>query len=224
MNKFGEFLYTLRKEKGMTQVDLADKLNVTNKAVSKWETGEAMPETGLLRPIADIFDVTVDELLRGERMRNCEERVDNIRKPVIEGHVFTRGKDDGPESLPDKICGVICATVILGGITAYLLLGAIASMWTPYWVIVPVCALSDGIIGILFGLCNSEKRKEKRIAGKNPYTDAVCGIIFLLCCISYLLVGGLAGLWHPYWVIIVIGMTAVAIIGATGTCIAHKNK
>ena len=47
MNTFGEFLFSLRKEKGMTQAELAEKLGVSNKAVSKWETNEAMPETGL---------------------------------------------------------------------------------------------------------------------------------------------------------------------------------
>ena len=69
MNNFGDFLYALRKEKGITQAQLAQELGVTNKAVSKWETGEAMPETSLLVPLSKIFGVTVDELLNGERQR-----------------------------------------------------------------------------------------------------------------------------------------------------------
>ena len=68
MTAFGNFLYALRKEKGMTQQELAEKLNITNKAVSKWETGEAFPETSQLVPLANIFGVSVDELLRGERI------------------------------------------------------------------------------------------------------------------------------------------------------------
>ena len=51
----------------MTQQELADLLGITNKAVSKWETGEAFPETAQLVPLADVFGVTVDELLRGKR-------------------------------------------------------------------------------------------------------------------------------------------------------------
>ena len=51
MSAFGEFLYALRKENGMTQAELAERLGVTNKAVSKWETGEAMPESNLLRTV-----------------------------------------------------------------------------------------------------------------------------------------------------------------------------
>lgn len=65
--KFADFLYALRKEKGLTQTELAEKLGVTNKAVSKWETGESFPDTAQLLPLADILGVTVDELLRGER-------------------------------------------------------------------------------------------------------------------------------------------------------------
>lgn len=65
MNRFGNYLYSLRKEKHMTQAELADLLGITNKAVSKWETGEAFPETAQLVPLADIFGVSVDDLLRG---------------------------------------------------------------------------------------------------------------------------------------------------------------
>ncbi len=71
-NKFGEFLYSLRKEKGWTQSELADKLDLTNKAVSKWETGDSFPETSLLVPLASLFNVSVDELLRGERKSEGE--------------------------------------------------------------------------------------------------------------------------------------------------------
>lgn len=66
INKFGEFLYLLRKQKNLTQNDLAYKLDITNKAISKWETGESFPETGQLVPLSKILGVTVDELLNGE--------------------------------------------------------------------------------------------------------------------------------------------------------------
>ena len=56
----------------MTQQELADKLCVTNRAVSKWETGETFPETAQLVPLANTFGVTVDELLRGERNARTE--------------------------------------------------------------------------------------------------------------------------------------------------------
>lgn len=66
-NDFGNFLYRLRRERGVTQAQLADELGLTNKAVSKWETGEAYPETAQLLPLASYFGVTTDELLKGRR-------------------------------------------------------------------------------------------------------------------------------------------------------------
>ena len=63
----GQFIAALRKASGMTQKDLAEQLNVSDKAVSRWERDECAPDLMLIPVIADIFGVTSDELLRGER-------------------------------------------------------------------------------------------------------------------------------------------------------------
>lgn len=73
--KFGKFVAELRKEKQLTQKELAEKLFVSDKAVSKWETGQSMPGVELLIPLADVLGVTVTELLKGERIRE-ESRLD----------------------------------------------------------------------------------------------------------------------------------------------------
>lgn len=70
----GSFLSALRRAQGLTQQEVADRLAVSNKAVSRWERDEAMPDILLLPAIADLFGVTVDELLRGERMREAPPR------------------------------------------------------------------------------------------------------------------------------------------------------
>lgn len=64
----GSFLSALRKANGMTQQEVADILNVSNKTVSKWERDEGCPEIMMLPAIAELYDVTVDEILRGERI------------------------------------------------------------------------------------------------------------------------------------------------------------
>jgi len=66
--KFGLFVQQLRKERGLTQKELAGRLCLSDKAVSKWERGLSLPDIGLLEPLADILGVSVTELLRGERL------------------------------------------------------------------------------------------------------------------------------------------------------------
>lgn len=72
MNKLSEILHSRRKALKLTQQDIADKLNVSNKAVSKWENGECLPESSQLLPLADLLGVTVDELLRGRETENSD--------------------------------------------------------------------------------------------------------------------------------------------------------
>lgn len=67
-NTMGQFIAVLRKANGMTQQQLADRLNVSNKAVSRWERDETAPDITLIPAIAEIFGVTCDELLKGERL------------------------------------------------------------------------------------------------------------------------------------------------------------
>ncbi len=64
--KIGKFIYKLRKEKGLTQKDIAEKLNISDNSVSKWERGINIPDISYLPFLADIFNVTVNELLNGE--------------------------------------------------------------------------------------------------------------------------------------------------------------
>lgn len=68
---FGAFVAALRREKGFTQKELAEKLFISDKAVSKWETGASIPDTALLMPLSELLDVTVTELLLCQRMEQA---------------------------------------------------------------------------------------------------------------------------------------------------------
>ncbi len=63
----GQLITELRKEKGLTQKQLADALNVTDKAVSKWERGLSFPDISMLEPLSELLDVSIMEILAGER-------------------------------------------------------------------------------------------------------------------------------------------------------------
>lgn len=64
----GKFISTCRKDKGLTQMQLAEKLNITNRAVSKWETGKSIPDASIMIGLCEILDISVTELLSGERI------------------------------------------------------------------------------------------------------------------------------------------------------------
>lgn len=85
----GQFIAALRKANGLTQQQIADRLNVSNKAVSRWERDECAPDLSLIPAIAEMFNVTCDELLKGERIavdtptEKSEPKVDKQIKALV---------------------------------------------------------------------------------------------------------------------------------------------
>ena len=83
--KFGQFILKLRKEKGWTQLELAEKLNITDKAVSKWERGTGFPDIKMIEPLAEVFNVSILEIMQSERIPgqtipkdNASEAINNV--------------------------------------------------------------------------------------------------------------------------------------------------
>ena len=70
--RIGEFISKLRKEKEMTQVELANHLGVTDRAISKWENGRGLPDLSLIRELCDILGISINELLNGEKIKKEE--------------------------------------------------------------------------------------------------------------------------------------------------------
>lgn len=85
--KIGIFISELRKEKNMTQKDLAEKLNVTDKAVSKWERGVGYPEITILPLLADALGVTTSELLQGGHMQEAMQTQNAAAEPIVRSAV-----------------------------------------------------------------------------------------------------------------------------------------
>ena len=88
-NATGRFIAELRKHKGYTQKELAEKLMVTDKAVSRWETGKGLPDTSLLKPLGDILGVSVGELLAGEKIEK-EEMKNRADKIILESLNYSK--------------------------------------------------------------------------------------------------------------------------------------
>ena len=91
--KIGSFLKELRKEKGITQEQLAEELGVTGRTVSRWETGNNMPDISLLVDIADFYQVSIPEIIAGERKsETMNEEVKEVAEAMSDYAVQEKAK------------------------------------------------------------------------------------------------------------------------------------
>ena len=91
MKNIGEKIAFLRKEKGMTQSQLAEKMNVTDKAVSKWERNLSCPDINTISKLADILEISVEELLQAKRKENANTKIKDIADLILKAVAIAMG-------------------------------------------------------------------------------------------------------------------------------------
>lgn len=121
----GEIISTLRKEKGMTQKEIADRLGITDKAVSKWERDVAYPDTGTIPKLAEILGVTVEELMNAKSVPATEnKKADDVLDIVLKAVPLAMGVAVTVLSILDELpvtSGFTMIGIGLACIGAYLL-------------------------------------------------------------------------------------------------------
>ncbi len=134
--KMGQFILELRKSHQMTQKELAVKLNVSDKAVSKWERGLSCPDISLLSPLSDILGVTTTELLNGERSDEEDMSTEEIVVNALEyGQKTAKRKIE----LTQSIWGAVFSILLLIGVTVVSIVNvAISGTFT--WSLIPISA------------------------------------------------------------------------------------
>ena len=109
--KIGKFIAQCRKKENLTQMQLAEKLNITDRAVSKWETGKALPDASIMLTLCDILKITVNDLLSGEivTMENYNKEIEN---KLIE---MVRQKEENDKRLLalEWVIGILSIAVLL---------------------------------------------------------------------------------------------------------------
>jgi len=111
--KIGKFILELRKEKNMTQQELADKIGVTDRAISKWENGRGMPDLSLLRPLCKELGITINELISGEKI-NSKNYQDKLEENIFNTIDYTNKKIN-------KIFKIIITTIIVSIISLVIM-------------------------------------------------------------------------------------------------------
>ncbi|MDE6586004.1 MAG: helix-turn-helix domain-containing protein [Clostridia bacterium] len=168
----GEFLALLRKANGYTQQEVAEKLNISNRTLSSWETDRTMPDLLLLPAIADLYGVTIDELLRGER--------GEFQKPAISDNAMRAASKNRFGRFSAKAA---LLTGLALGASLFIELGCILLLYTssPAWldVLFWVLGLAGMIacLACLFYFKNSLKLAEGVVLNED-YTDEKKAILF----------------------------------------------
>ena len=142
----GSFLAQLRKEKGWTQKDLAERLYVSDKAVSKWERGLSAPDVSLLMPLAELLGVSVTELLEGRRLEEKTIPVGEVDELIRKALTFPI---EPPEVQQERIKKYLPAYLICG------VLGAAEAVlvWKMGWTapVMETFLILGSVFGLVFG-------------------------------------------------------------------------
>ena len=121
--KIGKFIAKLRKQKNMTQQELAKKLGVTDRAISKWENGRGLPDYSLLQNLCDALSVSINELFSGEKIskENYKKKAEENMSKLINDN-YNKKK---------KLNWIIAISVAI----VYLSICIIFNIWTYSWII-----------------------------------------------------------------------------------------
>lgn len=140
--KTGRFIASLRKEKGLTQLELADSLGISDKTVSKWERGAGLPEVSLMLPLCEALSVSVNELLVGEKLNDSEYKAkaeDTIMDLVKEN------EKNRKRLFQSVSCGIITFIAVI----ALVIIASYLEMPTAFRILILIFALATAATGVI---------------------------------------------------------------------------
>lgn len=181
-----ERLYNLRKEKNISQEELANALDVSRQTISKWETGESTPDFNKICPLCDYFGITSDELLSGKQ------------------NIVEAKKEDKKAKFARNLA-ISVGLYIFSLVTIILCAALFDQPIIGVSIFFTIIAIATGIIiysSIVYGKTEKEKAKEEK-EPRNVMVKGITEIIGIAGVITYLLVSFLTGAWHITWIIFI---------------------
>lgn len=139
--KSGKFISALRKEKGLTQMKLADILGISDKTISKWERGAGLPEVSLMMPLCEVLGISVNELLSGEKLTDAEYKK-KAEATIMD--LVKENKENKKRLLQSIVCGVITMIAVF----ALVMIAAFIEMPTYARILIIIFALLTGAVGV----------------------------------------------------------------------------
>ena len=144
--KIGKFIAECRRKQKLTQVELAEKLHITDRAISKWETGRGMPDSSLMLDLCSILEISVNDLLSGEvvSMSEYNQKQEKILLEIV------KQKEDNDKKLLalEVLIGIFSIIILLG----FTFTAAFVEMESWLRIILIVAGFIISLIGIGFAL------------------------------------------------------------------------
>ncbi len=144
--KIGRFIAERRKNVGLTQAQLAEKLKITDRAVSKWETGRSLPDSSIMLELCEILDITVNDLLCGEIMITDDYKK-QLEKTTLQ-MVIQKEQADKRLLMLEIVIGVLSMIVLLG----FSFIASFVNMEDWLRIVLIVAGFVIGMIGCAFGI------------------------------------------------------------------------
>jgi len=182
--KIGAFLKELRKGKGLTQEQLGEKLGVSSRTVSRWETGSNMPDISLLIELADFYEVDIRELINGER--NSEMMSEETRDVLTKAAEYTNQEKKRllKDVMLNSVITFLC--LILGNVGLYSGLSEERELFHALLIIgmtAPLCFALSTILDVLKISGNMGKSTEERMF----HIIRIVGVIGCVICLAIIL-------------------------------------
>lgn len=182
--KLGQFIAELRKEKGMTQAELASKLHVTDKAVSKWERGLGLPDINSIEPLADALGISVAEVMQAKRIPDDHVTQDNASEMLT--NAFDMVKQQRRMERKHHILIFVC--VLLAIVLVFL--GDTMGWMGLVGVVAPCLCVALTIGFVIYGIW----RKRNHLPCARTFILAAVLMLFPLALIVFFFLVGILGL------------------------------
>lgn len=139
--RIGKFIAAARKAHGMTQKQLAERLLISDKTVSKWERGKGLPEVGLMLPLCELLEITVNDLLSGEKISE-----NNYQKKAEENMMSLM--QENQENKKHLALSVICGVITIIAVCALVVIAAYMPIPVAARIALIVLAVATGAAGV----------------------------------------------------------------------------
>jgi len=148
--KIGKFICRLRKEKKMTQSELAEKIGVTEKSISNWENGRNMPDLSLFKPLCEELGISINDLMSGEKIKNNEYQ-EKLEENIVNTIDYTSKKVNSKNYFIGFLFIIFGLMIILTAMTLFPSESSWGSIYSIFGIIVSLIGVNKLITRLSFG-------------------------------------------------------------------------